>query len=45
MHIQKPLRITKGNNSVRIGPSPLSFIINICQINMNVLAKFDETHQ
>ena len=41
MHLQKPLRITKGNNSNRIGPSPLGFIINICLVCMNVFAKFD----
>ena len=42
MHIQKPLRITKGNNSNRIGLLVLfSFIMNIYQINMN---EFDEIH-
>ena len=38
MHIQKPLRITKGNNSHRI--SPYFFAINICHVN--VCARFDE---
>ena len=40
MHIQKPLRITKGNNSHRI--SPYFFAISICYVNMNVFARFDE---
>ena len=40
MHIQKPFRITKGNNSHRI--SPYFFTISICQIDMNVCARFDE---
>ena len=40
--IQKPLRITKGNNSNNIGPFPLIFISSICHILMNVFAKFDE---
>ena len=39
MHIQKPLRITKGNNSHRITPF---FAYNICNVNMNVCARFDE---
>ena len=42
MHIHKPLRITKGNNSHRNGPSSLLFIIIICPIDMNVYARFDE---
>ena len=42
MHIQKPLRITKGNNSNSIGPKPLVFISSICLVHMNVFAKFDE---
>ena len=42
MHIQKPLRITKGNNSNSIGPLPLIFISSICLVHMNVFAKFDE---
>ena len=44
MHLQKPLRITKGNNSNRIGPTPYSFIISICLVYMNVFARFDEIH-
>ena len=42
LHIHKPLRITKGNNSHRIGPSPYFFAISICTVNMNVYARFDE---
>ena len=42
MSIQKPLRITKGNNSNNIGPYPLIFISSISHILMNVFAKFDE---
>ena len=42
LHIQKPLRITKGNNSHRIGPSPYFFAVSICPVNMNVYARFDE---
>ena len=42
MHIQKPLRITKGNNSHRISPSPSFFAISTCHINMNVCVRFDE---
>ena len=42
MHIQKPLRITKGNNSNSIGPLPLFFIHSICLVHMNVFAKFNE---
>ena len=44
MHIPKPIRITKGSNSYRIGPSPYSFNMDVCQINMNVFARFDEIH-
>ena len=40
--IQKPLRITKGNNSNSIGPWSLIFISSIGHILMNVFAKFDE---
>ena len=40
MHIQKPLRITKGNNSHRI--SPYFFAVIICHVNMNVCARFEE---
>ena len=43
LHIQKPLRITKGNNSHRIlAPSPYFFAVSICPVNMNVYARFDE---
>ena len=42
LHIQKPLRITKGNNSHRIGPSPHFFAISIFPVNMNVYARFNE---
>ena len=42
MHKQKPLRITKGNNSHRIDPLPLFFIINICPVYMKVYARFGE---
>ena len=42
MYIQKPLRITKGNNSHRNGPLSLFFIIIICPVDMNVYARFDE---
>ena len=40
MHIQRPLRITKGSNSHR--NSPYVFAISICHVNMNVCARFDE---
>ena len=40
--MQKPLRITKGNNSCSIGPYTLIFISSICLVHMNVFAKFDE---
>ena len=42
MYIHKPLRITKGNNSQRNGPSLVLFIIIICPVDMNVYARFDE---
>ena len=42
MYIHKPLRITKGNNSQRNGPSSLLFIIIICPVDMNVYARFGE---
>ena len=42
MFIQKPLRITKGNNSYSIGPSPQFFISSICLVRMKVFAKFAE---
>ena len=40
MHIQKPLRITKGNNSHRI--SPYFLAISICHVNVNKCARFDK---
>ena len=42
MYVEKPLRITKGNNSHRNGPSPYFFILSICPVDMNVYARFDE---
>ena len=36
------LRITKGNNSKRIGPGPYFSIINVHLVDINVLAKFYE---
>ena len=42
MSIQKPLRITKGNNSYSIGPRALFFISSICLVHMKVFAKFYE---
>ena len=36
------IKITKGSNSIRIGPSPLLFIITIHPLDMNVYARFDE---
>ena len=42
LHLQKPLSITKGNNSHKLAPSPYFFAISICHVNMNVCAKFDE---
>ena len=38
-HKQNPLRITKGNNSIRIGPKPLFFYY---LEYINVFARFDE---
>ena len=40
MHKQNALRITKGNNSNRIGPS--SVYKNVHLVDINVSAKFDE---
>ena len=40
--IQKPLRITKVNNSNSIGLWPLIFISSFGHMRMNVFAKFDE---
>ena len=42
MYMHKPLRITKGINSHRNGPSSLLFIIIICPLDMIVYARFDE---
>ena len=42
MHKQKPLRITKGNNSHRIGPLPLYFFTNVYLEDINVFARFYE---
>ena len=42
MHKQNPLRITKGNNSHRIGPYPSFSIINVYLEDINVFARFDE---
>ena len=44
LYIHKnPIRITKGNNSIRIGPIALIFfIINVHLVDINVFAKFDE---
>ena len=42
MYIHKPLRITKGNNSHRNGPSSLLVIIITCPVDMIVYARFDE---
>ena len=38
----KPLRITKGSHTHRIGPLSLSFIISDCLVDMNVFAGFDK---
>ena len=40
--MQKPLKITKGNNSNSIGPKPLFFNISICLEDRKVLRRFDE---
>ena len=42
MHKQNPLRITKGNNSHRIGPKPLFFNDNVYLEDINVFARSDE---
>ena len=36
------LKLTKGNNSKRIGPSPYFSIINVHLVDINVFAKFYE---
>ena len=38
MHKQNPLRITKGNNSKRIGPWPYFPIINVHLVDMSAKA-------
>ena len=40
--LQKPLRITKENNSHRIGPLLLNITLSICPLDMNVYTRFDE---
>ena len=40
--MQKPLRITKGNNYNSNGPWPLFFISSLFLEDRNVFAKFDE---
>ena len=42
MRKQNSLRITKGNNSHRIGPEPLFSILNVYLEDINVFARFDE---
>ena len=42
MHKQNALRITKGNNSNRIGPSPFYSNRNVHLVDISVFAKFDE---
>ena len=42
IHIQKLLRITKGNSSHRNDPKPILFIIIISLVHMNKYARFDE---
>ena len=42
IHKQIPLRITKGNNSNRIGPSPFLLTKNVHLVDIKVFAKFDE---
>ena len=42
MHKQNVLRITKGNNSNRIGPYPFYSNTNVHLVAINVFAKFDE---
>ena len=43
LSIQKPLKITKGNNLIVLASSSKVFIIRICHEDRNVFAKFDET--
>ena len=42
IHKQNALRITKGNNSNRTGPSPFYSNTNVHLMDINVYAKFDE---
>ena len=42
MHIHKLLRITKGNNSIEMAPSPYIFIMSIGPVDINQYARFDE---
>ena len=35
-------RITKGNNSIELAPSPYFSIINVYLVDINMFAKFDE---
>ena len=42
MHKQNALRITKGNNSIELAPSPFYSNINIDLVDVNVFAKSDE---
>ena len=42
MHVQKPLRITKGNNFIKLAPSPYFSTISICSVDMNMYARLDE---
>ena len=44
MHIPKPLKLQREITIIELASSPYSFIMNICQINMNVFARFDEIH-
>ena len=44
--MQKQLRITKGNNSIKeLAPSPYIFIISICLVYMNEFARLMKFHQ
>ena len=42
MHKQNPLRITKGNNSNRIGHYPFFLTKNVHLVDIKEFAKFDE---
>ena len=43
LHIQKPLRVTKGKITlIELNPSPYFFVISICPVYMNVYVRFDE---